>query len=76
MGNAEGRSAITGVRKVPHQVSRGFRDRDVVEPRDQLPTRLILRRVADHFFSPLSMTVNHILDIIILHVLMQRADDR
>lgn len=45
-----GKSTITGIRKVPRQVSRWFRDRDAVEPRDQLPIRLILRRVADHIF--------------------------
>lgn len=77
MENVERKLAVTSVRKVPRQVSRGFRDRDAVEPRDQLPTRLILRRVADHFFPLLlSMISNHILDIIILHVSVQRTDDR
>lgn len=78
MGNVEGKSTITGVRKVLRQVSCWFRDRNAVEPPDQLPIRLILRRVADHIFFLLflSTTVNHyIFDFIILHASMQRTDD-
>jgi len=64
--------AITGVREVPRQVFRSFRERDRVEPREELLVRLILHRDAEHFSLLLSITAAHAL----VHPSFSRCPER